>query len=234
MQAVDQWAAIEADLPENWAEARLSFEPEDDVAAAAAILAPLGPGRTDGELRILLTRAGSGPERLRNTLRRLDQRRVWGTLRLVDAREGAETEGAESIAGDAEHGLPETAARGLKPPAAVAAPSLVEAWDALVATLPPDWSDVLCELELDSSDHVARAALLGAPLNPTRNPDAIALRFRVSGKRGYGTAAGMTRRCFERMDAAGITGRLAVVIELSDADKAQTQGPVWRVAGRSV
>lgn len=229
MQAVDQWAAIEADLPEDWSEARLSFEPEDDVVAAAAILAPLGPGRTDGELRILLTRAGSGPERLRNTLRRLDQRRVWGTLRLVDTQARAET-----AVGEDGEGAPETSGRTAQPSVAVERPSLVDAWDALVATLPPDWSDVLCELELDSSDHVPRAALLGAPLNPTRNPGAIALRFRVSGKRGYGTAAGMARRCFERMDEAGVTGKLAVVIELSDADQAQTQGPVWRVAGRSV
>ena len=75
------------------------------------------------------------------------------------------------------------------------------------AQLPPDWSDLLCELELDSSDHVPRAALLGAPLNPSRVPDAIALRFRASGKQGYGVSPQMARRCFERMDAEGITGR---------------------------
>ena len=85
-----------------------------------------------------------------------------------------------------------------------------------------------------SSDHLPRAALLGAPLNPTRNPDAIALRFRVSGKQGYGASAGMVMRCLERMDADGITGRISVVGGLSDAENAVTQGPVWRLAGRSV
>ena len=42
----------------------------------------------------------------------------------------------------------------------------------------------LCELELDSTDYLPRAALLGAPLNPTRKPTEAALRFRVSAGRG--------------------------------------------------
>ena len=79
-----------------------------------------------------------------------------------------------------------------------------------------------------------RAALLGAPLNPTRVPDAMALRFRASGKQGYGVSPQMARRCFERMDAEGITGRIAILNALSDTENADTQGPVWRVAGRSV
>ncbi len=84
---------------------------------------------------------------------------------------------------------------------------------------------------VDSSDHVPRAALLGAPMNPTRVPGATALRFRVSGKQGYGVAPQMARRCFERMDAEGITGRITVVYDLSDSENDVTQGPVWRVAG---
>jgi hypothetical protein len=71
-------------------------------------------------------------------------------------------------------------------------------------------------------------------MNPTRNLDAIALRFRVSGKQGYGVSPGMARRCFERMDADGITGLISVLGELSDTENAVTQGPVWRVGGRSV
>jgi len=216
MRAVDQWAAIEDGLPETWSEARLAFEPEGDMSGAAAILAPLGPGRAADELLIHLTRAGSGAERLRNALGRLDTRRVWGTLRLVDVQ-------VEPEAGP----RPAEARAPRRPP-------LPEAWDALQEQLPPDWSDVLCELELDSSDHVPRAALLGAPLNPTRNPEAVALRFRASGKYGYGASPTMVRRCLARMEAEGLTGRLSVVIELSGADKAHTQGPVWRVAGRSV
>ena len=113
-------------------------------------------------------------------------------------------------------------------------PSLASAWDSTISRLAPGWSDLLCELELDSSDHVPRAALLGAPMNPTRNPEAIALRFRVSGKQGYGVSPGMARRCFERMDADGITGRIVVLGGLSETENADTQGPVWRVDGRSV
>ena len=212
MRAVDQWAAILQDLPEGWAEARLAFEPEGDPSNAAGILAPLGPGRAGDQLTIHLTRADSGAERLRNALARLDERRVWGRLHLVDVESRAIRE-------------PQTA------PAVRS--SLPDAWDALLERLPPDWSDVLCELSLDSSDHLARAALLGAPLNPTRKPEANVLRFRM-GKHGYGTSPLMVRRCLQRMEAEGITGDVTVVIELSDADRAGTQGPVWRVAGRSV
>jgi hypothetical protein len=212
MRAADQWALLEEDLGSNWAEARLSFAPESSAADAAAILAPLGPGRVEGELRFHVTRTGSGPERLRNLLERLDRRRVWGTLALIERIQEAPV-----------------------PTQATTRPaSLANAWDTAVVKLAPGWSDLLCELELDSSDHLPRAALLGAPMNPTRNPDAIALRFRVSGKQGYGVSPGMARRCFERMDADGITGRIVVLGGLSDTENADTQGPVWRVAGRSV
>ena len=71
-------------------------------------------------------------------------------------------------------------------------------------------------------------------MNPTRNLDAIALRFRVSGKQGYGVSPLMARRCFERMDAEGITGRITVLHGLSETENAVTQEPVWRLAGRSV
>ena len=212
MPAAEQWVLLEKGLGADWAEVRLSFAPEGSTADAAAILAPLGPGRVGSELRFNVTREGSGPERLRNLLERLDQRRVWGTLSVIETTHA-------SPAAEATTSRPQT---------------LADAWDATVARLAPGWSDVLCELELDSSDHLPRAALLGAPLNPTRNPEAIALRFRVSGKQGYGVAPGMARRCFERMDAEGITGRISVVGELSDTENAVTQGPVWRLAGRSV
>jgi len=212
MRSVDQWKAIEEDLGAAWDEARLSFAVEDSgaVADGAAVLAPLGPGRAGSELRFQVARQGGGPEKLRNLLRRLDRKRIWGTLTLVGTLYEPRAEAAQ-------------VARGL-----------AESWDAAPAELPPDWSDLLCELELDSTDYLPRAALLGAPLNPTRNPEAIALRFRVSGKQGYGASAGMARRCLERMDAEGITGKVIVLHALSDTENAVTQGPVWRIAGRSV
>ena len=214
MRAADQWAEIEESLPPEWAETLLSFRPEGSVADAAAILGPLQPGRVGEELRLDVTRSDGGAERARNLFGRLDRRRIWGTLALLGVQEEAHADSAA--------------------PDVAAATSLVESWHEVLSQLPPDWSDLLCELELDSSDHLPRAALLGAPLNPTRVVDANALRFRCSGKQGYGVSPGMARRCFERMDAEGIAGRLTIVQALSDTENAVTQGPIWRVAGRSV
>ena len=212
MRAADQWVRLQGSLEHDWAEVRLAFTPEGTVAEAAAVLAPLQPGRVGGELRFDIARAGSDSERLRNLLERLDRKRVWGTLALLDAA---------AAVSPADTSAPRV-------------PRLAQTWDDALGALSPGWSDLICELELDSSDHVPRAALLGAPLNPTRNPEAIALRFRVSGKQGYGASPGMARRCFERMDADGITGRITVLGGLSDTDNVVTQGPVWRIAGRSV
>jgi hypothetical protein len=146
---------------------------------------------------------------------RLDAKRAWGTLSLLEST-------------------------GSLPSAEVPTPgrtSLVNAWDDAVARLAPGWSDLLCELELDSSDHLPRAALLGAPMNPTRDPEAIALRFRVSDGGGYGTSPGMTRRCLERMDAED-HGRVTVLHGLADTDRAATQPRVAhrrqvRLSGRA-
>ena len=215
MRAADQWAQIEGALGADWAEAQLSFTPEGSTSEAAAVLGPVQPVRVGDELRFHLTRVDGGAERARNTLRRLDRKRIWGTLALIDA--------VADPAPATDATAPQTAGR-----------SLVDAWDGALSSLPPDWSDLLCELELDSSDHVPRAALLGAPLNPSRVPGATSLRFRVSGKQGYGVSPQMARRCFERMHAEGITGRIAILHALSDTENADTQGPVWRLAGRSV
>jgi len=215
MRAIDQWRLIAESLDPDWDEARLSFTVEDlgSVDAGAAVLAPLGPGRAGNRLFLHVRSGGGGREKLRNLLERLDRKRVWGTLALVDAQVAPRAEPA--------------------PAQPASSLSLAESWDSALRTLPADWSDLLCELELDSTDYLARAALLGAPLNPTRNREAIALRFRV-GKKGYGASPGMVRRCLERMDAEGITGRVAVLRALSETENVATQGTVWRVAGRSV
>ncbi len=225
MRAVEQWERIASSLPEGWEEARLAFAPEDpgSLAPAAGVLAPLGPGRALDSLRFHVRPSGgaSGVESVRNLMSRLDAKRIWGEVSLVDVtapdREGSVVPGL--AAGDT----------GAEP----APRSLVAAWDDELAKLPPDWSDLLCELELESSDLLPRAALLGAPLNPTRVPGAIAFRFR-GGRNGYGTSASMARRCFERMDAESITGRIRVLNVLASVGNVSTQGPVWRVAGRAV
>ena len=111
---------------------------------------------------------------------------------------------------------------------------LADAWAEAVAALPPDWSDLYCELELASSDHLQRAALLLAPVNPARVPDRSAFRFRVAHTFGYGASPQMTLRCFERLDQEGIPGRLTILHILSDTHNVDTQGPVWRVGGKAV
>jgi hypothetical protein len=216
MRAADQWAQIEEGLDPGWSEARLAFAPEGATGEAAAALGPLQPVHVEGELRFHVVRADGGAERVRNTLRTLDRKRIWGTLSLLETRASEPAPAGEPV-----------------PPAAEQR-SLVESWDAALTTLPPDWSDILGELELDSSDHIPRAALLGAPMNPTRVPGELALRFRASNKQGYGVSTQMARRCLERMDAEGVTGTVRVIWDLSDAENAVTQGPVWRLAGRSV
>ena len=225
MRAGDQWRLIEENLPVGWEEARLAFLAEDapGTAAAAAVLGPIGPGRVGNEVRFSVHPSGSAnPQKLTNLLGHLDRKRIWGTLSLRETITADEVEPSETIA-----------------PSATKAPEaapllLLAAWEALLATLPSDWSDLLCELELDSTDYLATASLLGAPLNPSRIPGEIALRFRVSGKQGYGASPLMARRCFERMDARGVTGRLSAANVLSDTENVATQGAVWRVAGRSV
>jgi hypothetical protein len=215
MRTVEQWAQIEQELPPDWSEAQLTFVAEGSVDDAAAVLGPLQPGRVGDGLRLHVQRAEGGVERARNIFRRLDGRRIWGTLELIGAIEDV---------------VPGSAAVETAVPRA----SLAESWDAALAALPPDWSDILCVLEVDSSDHLPRAALLGAPLNPSRVLGDIALQFRASGKQGYGVSPQMARRCFERMDAEGITGSVRIAYGLSDTENVATQGPVWRLAGRSV
>jgi hypothetical protein len=215
MRTVEQWAQIEKELPPDWSEAQLTFVAEGSVADAAAALGPLQPGRVGDELRLHVARAEGGVERARNIFKRLDGRRIWGTLELIGAIADV---------------VPDLAAEEIASPGS----SLARNWDAAIAALPPDWSDILCVLDLDSSDHLPRAALLGAPMNPSRVPGDVALQFRASGKQGYGVSPHMARRCFERMDAEGITGSIRIAYGLSDTENVATQGPVWRLAGRSV
>ena len=88
---------------------------------------------------------------------------------------------------------------------------------------------------LDSSDYLERAALLLAPANPLR-PDArpTVLWFRAARTLGYGVSAGMARRCLERLDAEGITGRVSVLRVVAEDRPVGTQGPVWRIGGKAL
>ncbi len=213
MKLSERFGEIERGLPDDWetVEFRLTTEQLPELERAAQVLGPMGVGRVGDALAVTVRRAGgaSGPEAARRLFRRLDDDRVWCEIVLGDIAEQAST--------------------------APAAPSGAAAgWDAAVASLPADWSDLLCRLELESSALVPRAALLCAPVNPTREHGRVAMTFRAARLAGYGASAGMVRRCLERLDAEGIAARVTVLRMLADSHPVATQGPVWRVAGKSV
>jgi len=214
MRLVDQWREIEHSLPDTWHTARLSLAIDDrkQLDRAAGLLGPLAPGRSVGAVRFTTTRDGgaSTPVAVRRLLARIDEARIPARLELLGTDEA--------------------------PPATAAPPpeTLVEAWDAAMATLPADWSDLYAELELRSTDHLERAALLLAPVNPARYGGPAGFRFRVARRFGYGASAEMARRCLERCDAEAIPGRLTILRALSDTRPVATQGPVWYVGGKAV
>jgi hypothetical protein len=223
MRLVWQWISLERELPESWSELRLVLRVrEQDAARAAAFLGGLNPLRQRDSIRLFISRSGAvGPEALRRSLLRLDRQGIQGTLELA----GTTTEEAEPA--------PTAAAPTRAEPTKVVRP-LVEQWDEAVAAVPDDWSDMFAEVELRSSDHLERAALLMAPVNPTRDGDALALRFRVARRFGYGVSATMGRRCLERLEEERLPGELHVLGVLCDTQPVGTQGPVLRVGGRAV
>jgi hypothetical protein len=216
VKLVDQWAALERRLPIDWEtiRLRLSTEQPDEIDEAARVLGPMNVGRVGDRLSLTVRRAGgaSGPEAARRLFARLDQARIWCLLEQDEVGVRAPE--------------PET------PATTRHASPVAEAWDAALAELPSGWSDLLCSLELASSDLLPRAALLCAPVNPTRDRDSVAFTFRCASTAGYGVSPVMARRCFERLDAEGIEAEVAVLRVVSDTDNVATQGPVWYVGGK--
>ncbi|MDE3023950.1 MAG: hypothetical protein KGI93_00115 [Acidobacteriota bacterium] len=214
MSLADQWDGIETGLDPRWHDARLKLTVDDDgrVERALALLGPAGPGRSGREIRFYVQRTDSpiGSEAVRRMLRRIDAEEIAGALTLVATDDAP-------------------------PEPVVSRPTLAAEWDAVIATLPSDWSDLLCEIELTSSDHVDRAALLCAPINVFQSGvGKPGFRFRVAHVFGYGASPGMVRRCFVRLDDAGIPGEVRVLHALSDTHPVGTQGPVWMVGGKQV
>jgi hypothetical protein len=214
---VDRWREIARDLPEGWREAdlQLTVDGAADRARATALLGSAGAARSGERIRLTTARGGgaASAEAIRRLLGRLDAEGIRGELELVDVREG-DTERLEPVV-DARR-------------------ALAASWDAAVGDLPSDWSDLQAEVELRSSDHLERAALLMAPLNPLRDGSRRALRFRVARRFGYGASPGMARRCLERCDREGMVGAVQILRALSETDPVKTQGPVWYVGGRVV
>jgi len=210
MRLVWQWVTLERELPRDWSDLQLILTvAERDADRAAALLGGVNPLRRGDSLQLFVSRRGAGAEAVKRALLRLDREGIAGTLQLAGVTEEEAAPAPE----------PET---------------LVDQWDAAVATLPEDWSDMLAELAIRSSDHLERAALLIAPANPTRPGKTSVLRFRVARRSGYGVSATMARRCHERLDEEGIGGELRILNVLCDTDAVATQGPVWRLDGKAV
>lgn len=209
-------------LPRGWSLARLelTIEAAEEADRAALILAPATPGRTGGSFQFYVhggaERLAPTPEIVRRVLGRLDDEGIKGRLELVSQ---------ESAPSAPPVRLPEREPRQLP---------FQDQWDALLRRLPPDWSDLYAEIELDSSDFLDRGALLLAPVNPAHFGGPLTFRFRCARVRGYGVAPEMARRCLERLDAERITGTIRALRVLSGTQHVATQGPVWYVGGKSV
>jgi hypothetical protein len=207
----ERWNQVERGLDPRWTEATLSLAIADDTARsrAAALLGPAGPGVGNRQIRVTVSTqgAGIGPEAARRLLRRIDGEGIVGRLELVESR-------------------------GTRPEPEEVARSLAVEWQGALEALPSDWSDVVAELELHSSADVDRAAVLCAPINPIQSTGRPGFRFRCASSRGYGASAGMVGRCLERLDEAGITGRVRITRTLSDVHPVGTQGATFVVGRR--
>jgi hypothetical protein len=211
-------------LPRGWQRARVevTLEEPEDADRAALILAPATPGRSGATFRLYVhsgtQRLAPTPEMVRRVLARLDAEGIRARITLAEHEEAP----ARALETDA------------APVGDRDGPALAAQWDALAARIPADWSAVYAEVELDSTDFLERGALLLAPVNPARYGGPATFRFRAARDRGYGVAAGMARRCLERLDEERITGRVRILRVLSDTHLAASQGPVWLIGGRSV
>jgi hypothetical protein len=218
VKLAEQWSEILAGLPRGWETAwvALTLEDERQIQRAALILGPAAPGRSHASFRLNVARGAHGvapgAELVRRVLTRLDREGIRGRLALVEAGDEGSTDEV----------------------APVASGSLASQWQATLDELPADWSHLLAQVDLDSSDYIDRGALLLAPTNPLLAGGPRSLRFRAARRVGYGVAAGMARRCLERLDGERITGRLRILRVVSDDRPVATQGPVWRIGGKAV
>ena len=218
---VAQWDAMVGQLSADWREVGVRLRPArpGDAPRAAALLGALSPGLAGDALYVRATSAGAtGPSTVRRLLGRLDAEGIGGSLELVDEQDVGRSSSAPAQLADT----------------APAPSSLAAAWDDLVAGLPDDWTDLLCLIELRSSDDLPPAALALAPVNPSRHGKTLGFRFRVARAYGYGTAPGMARRCLERLDEQGLRGTLTLLEAFSDTRPVSTQGPTFVVSDRAV
>jgi hypothetical protein len=211
VRLVEQWNRVESGLDPRWSDVRLSLriDAEEARERAAALLGPAGPGFSGDTIRFYVTRGGRGigPEAARRLLGRIAAEGITGELTLVSSSEA-------------------------EPSPQIARPTPATEWQAALEVLPSDWSDLVVELELESSADVDRGAVLCAPLNPIQSTGRPGFRFRCASTHGYGASAGMVGRCLERLDEAGITGHVQITRVLSDVHPVGTQGATFLVGRR--
>jgi hypothetical protein len=213
MSLTGDWTAVQARLPDGWGSARLELTVSaGDYEQAAALLGPAQPYMAgSGTLHFGVARDGGAPgvDAVGRLLARLEAEGIGGSVTVLSS------EVAVAVA-------------------LVEETTLAESWDLALATLPSDWSDLVGEIDLISSDYLDRAALQLAPINPRLTPPGTVLRFRCAAKFGYGATPGMVRRCLERCDEKGIRGSVSITRSLSDTKPVGTQGPIWQIDGRTV
>jgi hypothetical protein len=211
VSVAQQWSSIGSSLPEGWARAQLRLELKDRDAAdhAAAMLGPTGAYRAAPTV-LLFSVARDGTATSPDNLSRLLRYVPVGTLSLSGSQATAQ------------------------PAAARAVSTLTAAWDAALAGLPADWSDLFAEVQLTSTDFIERAAVLTIQCNPRRDGQRAAFRFRAARQAGYGVSPEMARRCFERCDEESITGSIVVLRVVSGSRHVATQGPTWIAGGRTL
>ena len=138
MKLVDQWRTIEDGLPAGWEDVRLTLTTEQpgDLPRAAQVLGSINVGKVGSALVFHVHRAGGpqGPRRRSALFERLDGERTWCRLEqsaragCADTRQAPATPTARTDSAQV---------------------STAASWDAALAPLPSDWTDLLCELEID-------------------------------------------------------------------------------------
>src|SRR5262249_1240759 len=163
----------------NWSEARIRVTIADPrrTERVAQLLAPLQPLRTAPG--VLTLRVTGGSDTVKRLFERVDGENIAARLELLES---------DPIV------VPAPPPPAPPPPAR----ALRAQWERALTTIPGDWSDLLAEVELESSDWFDRTALNMAPLNPRRDGNRLALQFRAARRFGYGASQQMVARCLTR------------------------------------
>ena len=221
MALADRVDEIVRGLPRGWERARLELtvEEPEDADRASLVLAPATPGRSGSAFTLYVHDGASGLSPtaglVKRVVARLDEAGIRGRVRLAGHEQGVAKEGACRPGARGSDGAGGRLGR-------APAPAPVR----LVGPLRRGGA------RLDGLPRARGAAARAGQPCALRRP--VELSLRAASSKGYGVAPGMARRALERLDDEGLSGRVRVLRVLSDTNAVSTQGPVWRVDGRSV